>query len=92
MRLNTYVQDGENITMSKLKEQLILCWRWIFSEEYEITVYRQQGLQGNMYKSVYTAKKLLIQKEKHLKFRDWDTKKMVEIRSSSGLDYKIEEK
>jgi len=78
--------------MNKLKDKLIRFWRWVFAEEYTITIYRQSEVSGQMYKSNYTARKLLIQKEKHLKFRDWDTKKMVEIRSSSGLDYKIEEK
>ena len=77
--------------MEKLKDKLIGFWRRIFAEEYNITIYRQSEVSSQMYKSTYTARKLLIQKEKHLKFRDWDTKKMVEIRSSSGLDYKIEE-
>jgi hypothetical protein len=45
-----------------------------------------------MYKSQYVARKVLIQKEKHLKFRDWESKKMIEVRASKGLDYKIEEK
>jgi len=64
----------------------------LFVGEYQITVYRESStVGGQMYKSVYTARKLIIQKEKHLKFRDWETKKMIEIRSSGGLDYKIEE-
>jgi hypothetical protein len=45
-----------------------------------------------MYKSHYVARKIIVQKEKHLKFRDWESKKMIEVRSSKGLDYKIEEK
>ena len=64
----------------------------ILSPLYEITVYRQSESTGQMYKSQYTARKIFVQKEKHLKFRDFDTKKIVEIRKSSGLDYKIEEK
>ena len=70
-------------------------WRFLislFGHEYEITIYRQSDLSGNMYKSIYSAKRIIIRKEKHLKFRDWNTKKVVEVRSSTGLEYKIEEK
>jgi|TARA_S200000501_G_scaffold96195_1_gene89444 hypothetical protein len=66
--------------------------RALFHTEYEITIYRQSEQTGQMYKSHYVARKILIQKEKHLKFRDWESKKMIEVRASSGLDYKIEEK
>ena len=78
-----------------MKKFLKRLWRFLislFRHEYEITIYRQSDLTGNMYKSVYSAKRLIIRKEKHLKFRDWNTKKLVEVRSSTGLEYKIEEK
>jgi hypothetical protein len=78
-----------------MKKFLKRLWRFIvslFVHEYEITIYRQSDLTGSMYKSVYSAKRLIIRKEKHLKFRDWNTKKIVEVRSSTGLEYKIEEK
>ena len=78
-----------------MKKFLKRLWRFIvslFVHEYEITIYRQSDLTGSMYKSVYSAKILIIRKEKHLKFRDWNTKKIVEVRSSTGLEYKIEEK
>jgi hypothetical protein len=79
----------ENKTyMDKLMNWL----RSLFHTEYEITIYRQSETTGQMYKSQYVARKLFIQKEKHLKFRDWESKKMIEVRSSKGLDYKIEEK
>ena len=44
-----------------------------------------------MYRSNYNAKRILIKKPNHLKFRDWETKKIVEVRGAN-LDYKIEEK
>lgn len=66
--------------------------KMLFSPLYEITVYRQSEHTGQMYKSQYTARKIFVQKEKHLKFRDFETKKIVEIRKATGLDYKIEEK
>lgn len=78
-----------------MKKFLKRLWRFIvslFVYEYEITIYRQSDMSGNMYKSVYSAKRIMIRKDKHLKFRDWNTKKIVEVRSSSGLEYKIEEK
>ena len=78
-----------------MKKFLKRLWKFIvslFVHEYEITIYRQSDLSGNMYKSVYSAKRLIIRKDKHLKFRDWNTKKIVEVRSSTGLEYKIEEK
>ena len=78
-----------------MKKFLKRLWRFIvslFVHEYEITIYRQSDLTGSMYKSVYSAKRLIIRKEKHLKFRDWNTKKIVEVRASTGLEYKIEEK
>jgi len=73
-------------------EKFKLWVKMILSPLYEITVYRQSEQTGQMYKSQYTARKIFVQKEKHLKFRDFETKKTVEIRSANGLDYKIEEK
>ena len=78
-----------------MKKFLKRLWNFIvslFTHEFEITIYRQSNLSGNMFKSIYSAKRIMIRKDKHLKFRDWNTKKVVEVRSSSGLEYKIEEK
>jgi hypothetical protein len=78
-----------------MKKFLKRLWHFIvslFTHEFEITIYRQSTTTGNMYKSVYSAKRIMIRKDKHLKFRDWNSKKVVEVRSSSGLEYKIEEK
>jgi len=76
-----------------IKERLKKLWNAIkywFAPEYAITVFRTQDLTGNVFKDEYVSKKILIQKEKHLKFRDSD-KKLVELRNSNGLDYRIVE-
>ena len=39
---------------------------------------------------VYTSKKILVQKENHLKFRNLDNK-IIEYRSAGGLNYIIED-
>jgi hypothetical protein len=52
-----------------------------FEPRYKITV---------SFNKEYTSKKILIQKEKHLKFRSLD-KRLIEYRSATGLNYIIEE-
>jgi hypothetical protein len=64
----------------KLKQWFNAIKYW-FLPEYEITVFRTQDLTGNVYKDEYVSKKILIQKEKHLKFRDKE-KRIVELRSA----------
>ena len=59
-------------------------WIWVkitvsFNSEY-----------GDNDDRTYITKKVLIQKEKHLKFRD-ENNKVIEYRSSSGLNYIIED-
>lgn len=70
-------------------------WEWLkslFKSQYEITVYRQSETgTGAMYKSEYVSRNILINKPKHLKFKDYETKNMVEIRSVKGLEVKIVE-
>jgi len=76
-----------------MKSRLKKIWnniKYWFRPEYKITVFRTQDLTGNVFKDEYTSKKILIQKEKHLKFLDTD-KKLVELRNSNGLDYRIVE-
>jgi len=73
----------------KLKQWFNAIKYW-FLPEYEITVFRTQDLTGNVYKDEYVSKKIIIQKEKHLKFRDKE-KRIVELRSAKGLDYRIKE-
>ena len=45
---------------------------------------------GDSDDKTYTSKKILVQKDKHLKFRD-ENDKLIEYRSSSGLNYIIED-
>jgi|TARA_Y100000114_G_scaffold152695_1_gene171372 phage-related protein len=65
---------------------------WIceyFSTRYKITVSFNKEY-GDSDDKTYISKKIIIQKEKHLKFRD-DNDKVVEYRSASGLNYIIED-
>jgi|TARA_R110002020_G_scaffold157545_1_gene340390 hypothetical protein len=74
--------------MNKLK----LIIKWIikkFQTRYKITVSFNREYGDTDDKS-YISKKILTQKEKHLKFRTLD-KKLIEYRSSTGLNYIIEE-
>jgi len=65
---------------------------WIISQfitRYKITVSFNKEY-GDADDRTYTSKKIITQKEKHLKFRTLD-KKLVEYRSAAGLNYIIEE-
>ena len=67
------------------------CWEWIkslFTTRYRITVsFNTQ--YGDSDDRVYIVKKLLVSKEKHLKFRD-EHGKIIEYKSSVGLNYIVE--
>ena len=70
----------------------ICCWNTIkswFQERYEITVSFNKEY-GDSDDKTYITKKILVQKEKHLKFRDEDGY-LIEYRSSTGLNYIIKE-
>tara|TARA_R110000744_G_C19095265_1_gene532933 strand:- start:236 stop:463 length:228 start_codon:yes stop_codon:yes gene_type:complete len=74
--------------MNKIK----LIWEWILEllrKRYKITVSFNKEY-GDADDKTYITKKILIQKEKHLKFRDKDNK-LIEYRSSAGLNYIIED-
>ena len=74
--------------MNKIK----LIWKWILEllrKRYKITVSFNKEY-GDADDKTYITKKILIQKEKHLKFRDKDNK-LIEYRSSAGLNYIIED-
>tara|TARA_B110000444_G_C18806276_1_gene580144 strand:- start:812 stop:1069 length:258 start_codon:yes stop_codon:yes gene_type:complete len=76
------------------KKYLWRMWEWIkhlFKSEYEITIYRQAE-SGNMYKSQYVSRNILVNKQTRLQFKDHDTGKMVDIQSAKGLEFKIVEK
>ena len=78
--------------MDKIKRWVKYIYEWIkslFTTRYKITV-----SFNNVYVDAddrsFIAKKLLVQKEKHLKFKDEDNK-VVEYRSSGGLNFIIED-
>jgi len=67
-------------------------WLWLkskFTTRYRITVSFNKEW-GDADDKTYIVKKMLVQKEKHLKFRT-DDDKIVEYRSSAGLNYIIED-
>ena len=67
-------------------------WLWVkslFTTRYKVTVSFNKEW-GDSDDRTYTTKKIIVQKEKHLKFRNEDGK-IVEYRSSAGLNYIIED-
>ena len=78
--------------MDKILNKIKLIWKWILEKlktRYKVTVSFNKEY-GDADDRSYITKKILIQKEKHLKFRDEDNK-LVEYRSSAGLNYIIED-
>jgi len=61
----------------------------LFTSRYKITVSFNKEY-GDSDDKTYISKKILVQKEKHLKFRDEDDR-LIEYRSASGLNYIIED-
>ena len=61
----------------------------LFQQRYQIWVSfnKEYGAADD---KVYISKKILVQKEKHLKFRNLDNK-VIEYRSAGGLNYIIED-
>ena len=67
-------------------------WLWVkslFTTRYKVTVSFNKEW-GDSDDRTYITKKILVQKEKHLKFRT-EEGKIVEYRSSAGLNYIIED-
>ena len=65
---------------------------WIISfflTRYKITVSFNKEY-GDSDDKTYISKKILVQKEKHLKFRD-SHNRLIEFRSAGGLNYIIED-
>ena len=78
--------------MNKLKKWVKYIYEWIkslFTTRYRVTV-SFNNVYGDADDRTFIAKKLLVQKEKHLKFVDEDNK-TVEFRSSGGLNFIIED-
>ena len=78
--------------MNKLKQALKVFFEWLislFKTRYKITVSFNKEY-GDLDDKSYISKKILVQKEKHLKFRD-ENNRLIEYRSASGLNYIIED-
>ena len=78
--------------MKKILNKIKLIIKWVielFKKRYKVTVSFNKEY-GDADDRSYITKKILIQKEKHLKFRDEDNK-LVEYRSAAGLNYIIED-
>jgi hypothetical protein len=61
----------------------------LFRTRYKITVSFNKEY-GDSDDKTYISKKILVQKEKHLKFRD-ENNRLIEFRSAAGLNYIIED-
>ena len=75
-----------------MKEKIKKLYDWIlslFETRYKVTVSFNKEY-GDTDDKTYVSKKILIQKEKHLKFRD-ENNRLIEYRSASGLNYIIED-
>tara|TARA_Y100000816_G_scaffold268408_1_gene230585 strand:- start:419 stop:676 length:258 start_codon:yes stop_codon:yes gene_type:complete len=78
--------------MDKLKKWVKYIYEWIkslFTTRYKVTV-SFNNVYGDADDRSFIAKKIITQKEKHLKFVDEDNK-TVEYRSSGGLNFIIED-
>tara|TARA_R110002020_G_scaffold44574_1_gene128377 strand:- start:273 stop:512 length:240 start_codon:yes stop_codon:yes gene_type:complete len=78
--------------MKKILNKIKLIIKWVielFKKRYKVTVSFNKEY-GDADDRSYITKKILIQKEKHLKFRD-ENNKLVEYRSAAGLNYIIED-
>ena len=61
----------------------------LFITKYKVTVSFNKNY-GDSDDKIYFTKKILVQKEKHLKFRNMEGK-VIEYRSANGLHYIIED-
>ena len=81
-----------HLSFDWLKRKLLGSLRWLqllFITRYAFTVSFNKEWRDADDKS-YIAKKIIVQKEKHLKFRT-DDNEVVEYRSAAGLNYIIKE-
>ena len=76
-------------SLKKIWKKLVVWYEYWFSNRYKVTVSFNKEYGDSDDKS-YITKKIIVQKEKHLKFRDQNNK-IVEYRSASGLNYIIED-
>jgi hypothetical protein len=90
--ISIYISIISFIKICIVKEKIKKLYDWIlslFETRYKVTVSFNKEY-GDTDDKTYVSKKILIQKEKHLKFRTLD-KKLIEYRSATGLNYIIEE-
>ena len=70
--------------------QWLIAWLvYLFATRYKVTVSFNKEY-GDSDDKTYISKKILVQKEKHLKFRD-EHNRLIEFRSAAGLNYIIED-
>ena len=70
-------------------KKFISWFKSLFTTRYKVTVSFNREY-GDADDRVYITKKILVQKEKHLKFKD-ENNKVIEYRSAAGLNYIIED-
>ena len=78
--------------MNRFKNILLLIFEWVwdkFKSRYKVTVSFNKEY-GDSDDTIHITKKIIVQKENHLKFRNEEGKE-IEYRSSGGLNYIIEE-
>jgi hypothetical protein len=76
--------------MKKILNKIKLFAKWVLNKlkkRYEITVSFNKEY-GDADDRIYITKRILVQKEKHLKFIN-ENNKLIEYRSSGGLNYII---
>jgi len=78
--------------MRKIKKLIISTLLWVWrriTTRYKVTVSFNKEY-GDSDDTIYITKKIIVQKENHLKFRNQNGR-IVEYRSAGGLNYIIEE-
>jgi len=78
--------------VEKIKSIIKTFFQWLidlFKTRYKITVSFNKEY-GDADDKSYISRKIITQKDNHLKFRDEDNK-LVEYRSAAGLNYIIED-
>jgi len=78
--------------MRKIKKLIISTLLWVWRRiktRYKVTVSFNKEY-GDSDDTIYITKKIIVQKENHLKFRNQNGR-IVEYRSAGGLNYIIEE-
>jgi|TARA_R110000803_G_scaffold179409_1_gene241805 hypothetical protein len=78
--------------MSKIKNAITTIFKWLWSKlniRYKVTVSFNKEY-GDSDDTIHITKKIIVQKENHLKFRN-EKNREIEYRSSGGLNYIIEE-